>query len=402
MTIAVIGLGKAGLPLAAVIAEAGLSALGVDVDEKRCIQVNKGVNPIPEETGLDELIKKYGGKTLVATSKYADAKDCCFFIVIVPLFIDDQNNADFSILEDAFRHVGKLLKKGDCVVLETTVPPGTTETIVKKWLEEESGLHLGDFYLAHSPERIMTGYSISRLKKFPKIVGGVDEVSGRKAFDVYKQFIGSLSLISSARVAEFVKVIEGCYRFTNIALANELFKIACELDIDFFESQNAANHEFCHIHLPSTGVGGHCIPVYPWFLMKQMQKRQKDDHTVVLRASHHVNEDMVDFLAQRIIRYCKNLNKPLKEVRICVTGITFRKGVKSLYKSRNLALVKHLKKLGLKVYVYDELYTKKEIEQMKLSFSTPDKTDVIFNPFTLHIAEGNVKGCLNAKKISNV
>jgi UDP-N-acetyl-D-mannosaminuronic acid dehydrogenase len=187
-----------------------------------------------------------------------------------------------------------------------------------------------------------------------------------------------------------MKLVGGKHRFTNIALANELFKIACELDIDFFESQKAANHEFCHIHLPSTGVGGHCIPVYPWFLMKQMQKRQKDDHTVVLRTSHQVNEDMINFFAEQIIQYCKKLNKPFREIRICVTGITFRRGVKSLYKSRNLALVKRLRELGADVYVYDELYTEKEIEQMNLSFLAPDKADVVFDPFTLYISNPNL------------
>jgi len=387
MTIAVIGLGKAGLPLAAVIAEAGLDIIGVDVDVQRCKQINNGINPIPEEPHLNELIKKYGGKNLVATSQYSDAKECTFFIVIVPLFIDEQNNADFSLLETAFRNVGTLLKKEDCVVLETTVPPGTTETMVKTWLEKESGLEVGDFYLAHSPERIMTGYSISRLKEFPKIIGGVDATSGRKAYEVYKRFIGSLSLVSSARVAEFVKVIEGCYRFTNIALANELFKIAGELDLDFFEAQKAANHEFCHIHLPSTGVGGHCIPVYPWFLIKQMQKQKKDDYTTLLNASHKVNEEMIEFFAQRIIQYCKNINKPLKKIRICITGVSFRKGVKSTYKSRNIALAKHLQKLGMDVYVSDELYGKQEIEQMNLSFLPSDEADVVFDPFTL-IIEG--------------
>jgi len=387
MKIAVIGLGKAGLPLAAVIAEAGLDVIGVDLDEKRCKQINAGNNPIPEEAGLEKLIKKYGGKNLIATSKYTDAKDCTFFIVIVPLFIDEQNNADFSLLETAFRNVGMLLKKGDCVVLETTVPPGTTETMVRTWLEKESGLEVGDFYLAHSPERIMTGYSISRLKEFPKIIGGVDATSGKKAYEVYKRFIGSLSLVSSARVAEFVKVIEGCYRFTNIALANELFKIADELDLDFFEAQKAANHEFCHIHLPSTGVGGHCIPVYPWFLIKQMQKQKKDEYTTLLNASHKVNEEMIEFFANRIIQYCKKINKPLKKIRICITGVSFRKGVKSTYKSRNIALAKHLQNIGMDVYVSDELYSKQEIEQMNLSFLPSDEADVVFDPFTL-IIEG--------------
>jgi len=385
--IAVIGLGKAGLPLAAVIANNGKPVIGIDVDEKRCDKINNGINPIPEEKGLDELVKNFGGKTLVASTTYEDAEKCTFFIVIVPLFIDENNQPDFTILENAFRNVGKVLKKGDCVVLETTVPPGTTETLVKDWLEEESRLHVGEFYLAYSPERIMTGVSISRLKEFPKIVGGVDQSSGKKAFDIYKQFIGSLSLVSTARVAEFVKVIEGCYRFTNIALANELFKIAEELHIDFFEARKYANHQYCDIHLPSTGVGGHCIPVYPWFLIKEMERRNKKDTSLLLQLSHRINDEMVDFWVQRIITYCKNIKKPLKQVKICVKGITFRKGVKSLYRSRNLALVKLLKEKGLDVYIYDDLFTYNEIEQMNLKFASPDKVDVIFNPFTLKLTK---------------
>ena len=383
--IAVIGLGKAGLPLAAVIANNGKPVIGIDVDEKRCDKINNGINPIPEEKGLDELVKNFGGKTLVASTTYEDAEKCTFFIVIVPLFIDENNQPDFTILENAFRNVGKVLKKGDCVVLETTVPPGTTETLVKDWLEEESRLHIGEFYLAYSPERIMTGYSISRLKDFPKIIGGIDQRSGKKAFDIYKQFIGNISLVTTARVAEFVKVIEGCYRFTNIALANELFKIAEELQVDFFEARKYANHQYCDIHMSSTGVGGHCIPVYPWFLIKEMEKRNKQSITPMLLSSHQVNDDMVNFWVQRIIDYCKNIKKPLTEVKICVKGISFRKGVKSLYRSRNLALVKLLKEKGLNVYVHDDLYTRDEVEQMNLSFATPDMVDIIFDPFTLEL-----------------
>lgn len=179
MKIAVVGMGKAGLPLAAVIAENGFDVVGIDVDEKRCGNINRGVNPIPEEEGLSELIKSYGGGRLIATSNYEDSKQCRMFVVIVPLFIDENHKPDFSIMESAFRSVSKILKKRDIVVLETTVPPLTTENVVKNWLEEESGLKLGEFYLAYSPERIMTGYSISRLKNFPKIIGGVDKGSGR-------------------------------------------------------------------------------------------------------------------------------------------------------------------------------------------------------------------------------
>jgi len=277
LMIAVIGLGNAGLPLASVIADSGIKVVGVDIDPKRCEKINSGVNPIPQETGLDDLIQRHGGKTLLATTDYGDAASCSVFIVIVPLFVDERFNPDFSILEKAFRSVGGVLKAGDLVVLETTVPPGTTERLAARWLAEASGMTPGEFHLAYSPERIMTGYSISRLREFPKVIGGLGEESGLLAYDVYSKFIPNLSLVSSASVAEFIKVMEGCYRDVNIGLANELFKIAGALGIDFYEARSRANHQYCHVHLPSTGVGGHCIPVYPWFLIREMERRERFD-----------------------------------------------------------------------------------------------------------------------------
>jgi len=386
MRIGVIGLGMAGLPLACIAAEKGFDVVGVDVDERRCREINKGVNPIPEEPKLADLLVKHGGKNLLATSNYQDAKDCGFYSVIVPLFIDEKHNPDFTSLKNAFTNLGRILKKGDCVVLETTVPPGTTETKVLEWLEKASGLRLGEFYLAHSPERIMTGYSISRLKEFPKVIGGVSTESGQKAYAVYQRFIGNLTLVSSARVAEFVKVIEGCYRNTNIALANELFKIADELHIDFYEARSAAHHRFCDIHLPSTGVGGHCIPVYPWFLINEMEKRNKNKDSLLLKTSTVVNDEMIQYWADKIIERCKSLDKPLDAVKICVKGITFRTGVKSLYYSRNLALVKLLQDKGLDVYASDPLLSQEEIEEMGLYFIHPSHADVVFDAFNVEVS----------------
>lgn len=385
MNFAVIGLGKAGLPLAAVIADKGINVVGVDIDKKRCEMINKGINPIPEEPGLDELIKKHGGKNLLATAEYNDAKGCTFFIVIVPLFVDSNQQPDFCILKNAFQSIGKILKRGDCVVLETTVPPKTTETLVKGWLEEESGLAFGAFQLAHSPERIMTGYSISRFSEFPKVIGGVDKESGNMAFQGYKKFIKDLQQVSSARVAEFIKVIEGCYRDTNIALANELFKIAGELKINFYEAREHANHKYCHIHAPSTGVGGHCIPVYPWFLVKEMEKVEKFDFARLLRASRELNDNMVEYWAARIVGGCVKIDKPLGKIKICIKGITFRQGVKELYHSRNLALARHLLLKGLNVFVCDELYTKTEIERLNLKSIEPKDADIVFDSFRLVI-----------------
>ena len=381
--IAVIGLGNAGLPLAAVIADSGIDVIGVDINEERCQLINQGVNPIPQEEGLDELIELHGGKRLIATSRFIDARDCRNYIVIVPLFVDQSNNPDFTIMEKALQSLGLILKKGDLVVLETTFPPGTTDNKVRRWLCQSSGLEEEDFFLAYSPERIMTGYSISRLRDFPKVIGGTDEESGFRAYQVYKQFISNLHLVSSARVAEMIKVMEGCYRDVNIALANELFKICDEMGIDFSEAREYANHQFCNIHLPSTGVGGHCIPVYPWFLIKEMEKREHFDKCRLLHTSRLVNDEMVQYWAEKILLECMKFDKPLSLVKICIKGITFRAGVKEFYHSRNLALAKLLADKGLDVYVADPILSEEDVRGKGLRYLKAVDADLVFDPFEL-------------------
>ena len=384
--IAVIGLGNAGLPLAVVIADSGIAVMGVDINESRCLAINRGDNPIAEEAGLEELLKRHGGRSLLATPRFQDAAGCRTFIVIVPVFVDASYNPDFSIMQGALESLGKILKKGDLVVLETTFPPKTTEDMAEKLLSQSSGLLPGDYYLAYSPERIMTGYSISRLKEFPKVIGGRDEESGIVAYQVYSRFINNLHLVSSARVAEMIKVMEGCYRDVNIALANELFKICQDMEVDFFEARDKANHQFCHIHLPSTGVGGHCIPVYPWFLIKEMEKREHFSHCRLLRAGREINDEMIDYWAERILMQCLKIDKPLSLIKICIKGITYRPGVREFYHSRNLALAKLLADKGLNVYVSDPLLSGEEVEGRGLRFIKPEEADLVFDPFALCFA----------------
>ncbi len=381
--IAVIGLGNAGLPLAAVIADSGQKVVGVDVNEERCKIINSGINPIPQEEGLEELVRLHGGKSLLATANFDDAKDCSVFILIVPVFVDKGFNPDFAIMKDAMHSVGRILKKGDLVVAETTFPPGTTDSLVRKWLQEASDLKAGDFHLAYSPERIMTGYSISRLKEFPKVIGGTDEESGFRAYEVYKKFIANLHLVSSAKVAEMIKVMEGCYRDVNICLANELFKISEDLGVDFFEARENANHQYCHIHLPSTGVGGHCIPVYPWFLIKEMERREKFSHSRLLRTSREINDEMIQYWAEKIILQALKIDKPLGQIKICIRGITFRAGVKEFYHSRNMALADLLKEKGLDTYVFDDMLSEQEIEGKGFRYIRPKDADLVFDCFKL-------------------
>jgi len=352
MKISVTGLGKAGLPLAAVIADAGIEVLGIDLDSKKVDRINKGVNPIDEEPGLKELIKKHGGKSLKATTDSVNAvKESYAHIVIVPLFIDDRKKPDFSILKNAFESLSKGLKKNDVVVLETTVPVGTTENLVKNILEKGSGLKAGmGFYLAYSPERIMTGYSISRYKEFPKVIGGVNKESTDKAFDVYKKFANPVK-VSNSRTAELVKVSEGIYRDVNIALANELLKAAEKYDVDFWEMRKAANHQFCNIHEPGN-VGGHCIPVYPWFLINEME-------VPLIKKAREVNDDMINYYYKKI----ENIIGKKKNAKIGIIGLSYREGVKEKAYSRSIAMISLLKSKGHEVYGLDPLYSKDETEK---------------------------------------
>src|SRR3989338_462447 len=351
MKISVIGLGKAGLPLEAVIADSGLEVLGVDLDKKRVEMINNGINPIKEEPGLKELIKKHGSKKLKATTDAVDAaKQCNAHIVVVPLFIDENKKPDFSVIKKALEALSEGLKKNDIVVLETTVPIGTTENLVKNTLEKSSKLKAGiDFYLAYSPERIMTGYSISRYREFPKLVGGINKESTEKAFEVYKKFSKPIR-VSNARTAELAKVAEGVYRDVNIALANELYGVAEHYNVDFWEMKEAAKHEYCNILEPGN-VGGNCIPVYPWFLINEID-------APLIKTARVLNDDMINYYFKNI----KNIVGKKLNAKIGIIGLSYREGVKERAYSRSIAMINLLRKNGYDVYALDPLYSREEIE----------------------------------------
>ncbi len=349
--VSVFGLGKAGLPLAVVIADAGIPVVGVDVNPNVVELVNAGKAPFVGEPGLEEMLQKHKGKNLRATTDAAGAvKECNAHIVIVPLFIDDNKRCDFSILDSAFTKMGKSLKKDDLVVLETTVPPKTTETRIRKILEKESGLSAGkDFYLAYSPERIMTGYSISRFREFPKVVGGINKQSTDRAYELYSIF-GNITKVADMKTAELVKVAEGLYRDVNIALSNELVKICETIDVDFWEMRKAAKHQFCDIHEPGS-VGGHCIPVYPWFIINLMD-------VPLIKTARLLNDDMIDYYAGKVDKITGSKGK------VGVIGVTYRVGVKELAYTRSIPLMELLKKKGYDVYALDPLMSKEEIEKL--------------------------------------
>ncbi|MBN2458151.1 nucleotide sugar dehydrogenase [Candidatus Woesearchaeota archaeon] len=347
MRVCVVGLGKAGLPLAAVIADSGIEVIGVDISQNRVDEINNGINPLPEEPGLSELIKKHGGKGLKATSDYSTCPgkpgEITTFIIIVPLFIDYNKKPDFSILKKAFESVSKVINDGDIVVLETTVPPGTTEKILKPVLDNSNK----KYHLAYSPERIMTGYSISRYKEFPKVIGGFDKKSGEKAKELYSMFCKNVQLVSNIRTAEMIKVCEGVYRDVNIALANELFKVCESKGLDYYEIRHYANHEYCNLHLPGN-VGGHCIPVYPWFMINEF-------NVPLIKLAREINDSMIDYYIAKIIKIAGN------KKNVGIIGLSYREGVKEKAYSMSITLIKKLKEKGFNVFGLDPMYNRTEV-----------------------------------------
>ena len=355
LTVALFGLGKMGLPLAAVFADKGARVIGVDIDEKRVGMINSGINPVKEEPGLDELVKK-----TVAAGKLRDR------IILVPTMIDDHGNVNLGPVYDAATKISKGLEKGNIVITEATMPPGTTESLIPI-LEEGSGLKIGEFGLAHCPERTMTGTAIRDITgQYPKIVGASDENTLSAVKAIY-EVINSKGVIpmSSIKAAEAVKVFEGVYRDVNIGLANELALFCEEQGLDALEVFNAANTQpYCHIHRPGAGVGGHCIPVYPWFVMNLSERP-----TRLIRTARTLNDEMPRHMVELTLKALNMAGLSAKNANIMVLGLTFRGDVYEFRKSPSMPYLKLLSEWSENIYAYDPVCSEKDAERYGAKWS---------------------------------
>ncbi|MCD6446309.1 nucleotide sugar dehydrogenase [Candidatus Bathyarchaeota archaeon] len=360
-TIAVYGLGKMGLPLAAVFAEHGANVVGVDTNEKVVETINKGENHIKEEPGLTELVKKNvkAGRLKATTDGVWAAKQADVMIILVPILTDNKGNLKLDPVYDVASKISKGLEKGDIVITETTMPPGTTESLIP--ILEKSGLKLGEFGLAHAPERTMTGTAIRDITgQYPKIVGANDKKTLEAVIGIYET-INKKGVIpvSSIKAAEAVKVFEGIYRDVNIALANELALWCEEHGLDALEIFTAANTQpYCHLHMPGAGVGGHCIPVYPWFIINLAKKRNPR----LIKTAREINDFMPHHIVELTIKGLNKVGKALKGSNVLLLGLTFRGGVKEFTNSPAIPIIKELKEWGANVYAYDPLCTPEDCE----------------------------------------
>lgn len=366
ITFAVYGLGKMGLPLAAIIADKGGKVIGVDTDENIVDGLNKGKCHVLGEPGLAEMVAENAknNRLTATTDPVKAAQEGDVMIIIVPVFLDNDKKADLSIITSVSENIAKGMKPGDFIITECTLPPRTTNDVILPILLE-SGLKQGQFGLAHCPERVSSGRAIQDITEaYPKIVGGIDEKSAETAAALYKVInTNGVIKVSDAATAEAVKVFEGVYRDVNIALANELAKACDEIGIDAVEAFKAANTQpYSHIHMPGPGVGGHCIPVYPYFITENV----KSD-TSLLKLARKINDEMPQYAVDLLKRGLKEAGVEPKSSNILILGVTSRGGVKETRCSPAQSIINILKKEGAQVFAYDPLL-KEDVKQMGAVF----------------------------------
>lgn len=357
----VVGLGKIGLPLAAQFASSGLSVIGCDIAPDVVEAVNRGRSPIANEPGLAEMVaQNVGAGRLRATGDTAGgARRSDVVVVIVPLIIDQNCRPDFRSIDAATFAVGAGLHREQLVIYETTLPVGTTRCRFGEMLEEVSGLAPGrDFWLAFSPERVYSGRIFSDLKRYPKLVGGVDRASGARAAEFYRLALGTEVLeVENAETAEFTKLIETTYRDVNIALANEFARYAAGHGVDVVAAIRAANTQpFSHIHAPGIGVGGHCIPVYPYFLLNGHNGGRRKGLELP-RLARAINDGMPRYAVELLRRALSGLAGR----RVLILGLAYRENVKEAAFSPAEGLIAALKAQGAQVLLNDPLFSAEEI-----------------------------------------
>jgi UDP-N-acetyl-D-mannosaminuronic acid dehydrogenase len=366
LTIGVVGLGWMGLPTACLYADAGARVIGVDMNPKVVERVGKGDPPL-EEPGLAVMLKRSikAEKLTATTSTEEAAANSDIIFIVVPTTIDRQKRADYSAVEDACTGIGKSIRNGSLVIFESTCGPGVTERVVKGTIEKYSGLVAGQsFGIAYSPIRAMGGRALQDMQSYSKIVGATDKKSLEAACAALSVIVkGELIRVRDIRTAELSKLFETIYRDVNIALANEFALLCEEIGVDYSEAMTAANSQpYSHLHSTGVGVGGHCLPVYPYLLATEAYALETKLRLVL--DARKVNDFMprhVAKLASDGLRIC---GKSLKRAKVVVLGVSYRPNVKETRYSPSLELISILKKRGAKVTGYDPLYNSSEMESL--------------------------------------
>jgi UDP-N-acetyl-D-galactosamine dehydrogenase len=345
--LAVVGLGYVGLPIALEFAKK-ISVIGFDINEKRLAKMREGVDPCNELSG-----DAFKNSDIVFTSSLDVLKEASFYIVAVPTPIDDANMPDLKPLLGATRSVGKVLKKGDYVVYESTVYPGCTEEDCVPLLEELSGLKCGrDFKVGYSPERINPGDTVHTITTTLKIVSGCDDEALDTIAKVYELVVKpGVHRAPCIKVAEAGKIIENTQRDVNIALMNELSIIFSRIGINTYDVLEAAGTKWNFLKFYPGLVGGHCIGVDPYYLVYKSHKLKY--HPQVINAGRFVNDSMGGYIGKKVVKNLIRLGRNVMSSRVLVMGITFKEDVSDIRNSKVVDIIRELQDYGTNVDIVD-------------------------------------------------
>jgi len=369
MKIAVVALGKIGLPLAVQFAKKGHHVIGCDVNQKTVDLINAGVEPFPGENFLAEYLAEVvaSGHLVATTDTTAAVSESDAVVIVVPLFVNNEGIPDFGWMDAATEKIAAGLKPGTLVSYETTLPVGTTRNRFAPALEKGSGLKAGvDFHLVFSPERVLTGRVFADLRKYPKLVGGINDestVAGIAFYEAVLDFDDRPDLaekngvwnLGTSEASEMAKLAETTYRDVNIALANQFAIFAEGANIDIAKVIAASNSQpYSHIHQPGIAVGGHCIPIYPRFYL------WNDPEATVVRSAREANAAM----PEHAVKLLADNFGDLRGKTVAALGISYRGGVKESAFSGIFGVVTALKARGANVVVNDPMYTDEEITSL--------------------------------------
>lgn len=329
--VAIIGLGYVGIPLAMKFSLAGKSVLGIDVNHKKCQLLNSGHSTLSHID--DSIYSKILKKGFVASTEHELLSSCSAIIFCVPTPLDTSRNPDLSFIRDALQKSAPFMKKGQLISLESTTYPGTTSELVKPVIES-MGLNIGsDIFLVYSPEREDPGNDIFNISNTPKLVGGITDSCLKKGISLYKDIVETIVPVSSTEVAEMSKLFENIFRMVNIGLVNEMKLICDAMGLEMNEVIDAASTKpfgFMPFR-PGPGLGGHCIPIDPFYLSWRAKSFGLSSRFIELAGE--INIDMPKFIISKILSETSEIDKPNKKIKILFLGLAYKKNVDDLRES---------------------------------------------------------------------
>lgn len=359
--VAVVGLGYVGLPLAILARNNGHEVIGIDTDLKKINLIKNGLSPITNEEVAEEL-KLH---PLNVSDQYSKIRDRQVIVICVPTPLMKDESPDYSFLISACESLGKFLNKGQLIIIESTINPGTTQEILIPILEKTSNLKAGeDFYIAHVPERLNPGDVKWQIKNIQRVAGAINQVSLEKTINFYQSIIDAkINPMLSIKEAEAVKIVENCFRDINIAFVNELAMSFSKLGINLQNViEGASTKPFGFMpHYPGCGVGGHCIPVDPYYLTNYA-KKNGFNHKLLLTA-RKINKSMPNFTVKQLLSLAKRAKLSKQKLSVCILGITYKANIADTRESPSLDIFNLLGKLNIKTTTHDPFLSEKSLDE---------------------------------------